>query len=341
MHMADALITPAVGGVMMAVSAGAIGYSVKKVKEELDEKKVPLMGVMGAFVFAGQMINFTIPATGSSGHIGGGILLAALLGPYAAFLVISAVLIIQALFFADGGLLALGCNIFNMGFFACFIAYPLIYKQIIKKGFTPKRITAATIAAVVVGLQLGAFSVVAETSLSGITELPFGSFLLLMQPIHLAIGLVEGIATASVLCFIYQCNPTLLDGMGDQNPAVGMPRSKVITILLVVALIIGGAFSLLASGYPDGLEWAMQGVAGTAELGAEGATYHAAAKVQEITAFLPDYSFKNGLETSAAAGTSASGIIGGGITLGLACLVGYLISLSKRKVKYQNQNELQ
>ncbi len=107
MHMADALITPAVGGVMMAVGAGAIGYSVKKVKEELDDKKVPLMGVMGAFVFAGQMINFTIPATGSSGHIGGGILLAALLGPYAAFLVLSAVIIIQALFFADGGLLAL------------------------------------------------------------------------------------------------------------------------------------------------------------------------------------------------------------------------------------------
>jgi cobalt/nickel transport system permease protein len=128
---------------MMAASAGAIGYSVKKVKEELDDKKVPLMGVMGAFVFAGQMINFTIPATGSSGHIGGGILLAALLGPYAAFLVISAVIIIQALFFADGGLLALGCNIFNMGFFACFIAYPLIYKQIVKKSFTKRRISAA------------------------------------------------------------------------------------------------------------------------------------------------------------------------------------------------------
>jgi len=132
MHMADALITPAVGGIMMAVSAASVGYSVKKVKQELDDKKVPLMGVMGAFVFAGQMVNFTIPATGSSGHIGGGILLAALLGPYAAFLVISAVIIIQALFFADGGLLALGCNIFNMGFFACFIAYPLLYRPIVQ-----------------------------------------------------------------------------------------------------------------------------------------------------------------------------------------------------------------
>ncbi|HYE68582.1 MAG TPA: energy-coupling factor ABC transporter permease, partial [Anaerovoracaceae bacterium] len=194
--MADALITPVVGGVLMAASAGAIGSSVKKVKEELDDKKVPLMGVMGAFVFAGQMINFTIPATGSSGHIGGGILLAALLGPYAAFLVLSAVIIIQALFFADGGLLALGCNIINMGFFACFVAYPLLYKQIIKKTFTPKRITIGAILAVVAGLQLGAFSVVLETLISGVTELPFVSFLLLMQPIHLVIGLIEGIATA-------------------------------------------------------------------------------------------------------------------------------------------------
>lgn len=337
MHMADALITPAVGGVMMAASAGAIGYSVKKVKEELDDKKVPLMGVMGAFVFAGQMINFTIPATGSSGHIGGGILLAALLGPYAAFLVISAVIIIQALFFADGGLLALGCNIINMGFFACFIAYPFIYKQIVKKSFTPKRISIGAIIAVVVGLQFGAFSVVLETLISGITELPFASFVLLMQPIHLVIGLIEGIATAAVLCFIYQCNPTLLDGMGECSSNAAMARKKVITILLIMALIIGGAVSLFASANPDGLEWSMQGVAGTTELEADGPAYQAAARIQGITAFLPDYSFKNSAESNTASGTSTSGIIGGGITLGLACLAGYLISHSRKKLKCDSE----
>ena len=75
------------------------------------------MGVLGAFIFAAQMINFTIPATGSSGHLGGGLILTILLGPYAAFLTIASVLMVQALFFADGGLLALGCNIFNLGFF--------------------------------------------------------------------------------------------------------------------------------------------------------------------------------------------------------------------------------
>ena len=86
MHMADALISPTVGLTMIAVTAGIGAYSSKKIENEMDDKKIPLMGVMGAFVFATQMINFTIPATGSSGHLGGGILLAALLGPYAGFL---------------------------------------------------------------------------------------------------------------------------------------------------------------------------------------------------------------------------------------------------------------
>lgn len=331
MHMADALITPAVGGVMMAVSAGAIGYSVKKVKEELDEKKVPLMGVMGAFVFAGQMINFTIPGTGSSGHIGGGILLAALLGPYAAFLVISAVLLIQALFFADGGLLAIGCNIFNMGFYACFLAYPLIYRQIVKKSFTAKRVTIGTIIAVVAGLQLGAFSVVLETLISGITELPFASFVLLMQPIHLAIGLVEGIATSAVLCFVLKSNPALLDGYTDGTGEPAVSRKKVIALLLAAAVVIGGFVSLFASSHPDGLEWAISGITGTAELKADGGAYHAAESIQKSTAFLPDYGFKNGDESSAAVGTSVSGIVGGAVILGLACLAGYLISYLKKK----------
>ena len=331
--MADALISPAVGSVMLAVSAGTIGYSVKKVKEDLDEKKVPLMGVMGAFVFAGQMINFTIPATGSSGHIGGGILLAALLGPYAAFLVLSAVLLIQALFFADGGLLALGCNMFNMGFFACFIAYPFIYKPIVKQAFTTKKITIATILAVVIGLQLGAFSVVMETFVSGVTELPFYSFLLLMQPIHLAIGLVEGIATAAVLCFIYKSNPVLLDGGEAVEKDNTFSRKKVLVILIVLTIFIGGIFSLFASGYPDGLEWSMEGAFGTAELETEGSAYRAAEGIQESTAFLPDYGFKNGEKASEMVGTATSGIIGGGITLGLAGFIGYIITRSKKKVK--------
>ena len=117
MHMADALVAPAVAATMYVCSGGVAGFSVKKVRLESDPKKSPVMGVMGAFVFAAQMINFTIPGTGSSGHLCGGMMLTALLGPYAAFLTMIGVLLIQCLLFADGGILALGCNIWNMALF--------------------------------------------------------------------------------------------------------------------------------------------------------------------------------------------------------------------------------
>ncbi len=210
MHMADALLTPAVGGAAWAASAGLIGYSSRKLNRELDNQKIPLMAVMGAFVFAAQMINFTIPVTGSSGHLGGGLMLAILLGPYAGFLVISSVLTIQALFFADGGLLALGCNILNMGFFSCFIVYPLIYKKIVGENSTRRRIVTGSLVAAIAGLQLGSFGVVVQTLLSGITELPFFTFLALMQPIHLAIGVVEGLVTAMLVVFIWKARPEIL-----------------------------------------------------------------------------------------------------------------------------------
>jgi cobalt/nickel transport system permease protein len=122
--MADALLSPAVGGAMWAGSLGTIIYCAKKLKEKMDEKMIPLMGVLGAFIFAGQMINFTIPMTGSSGHIGGGMLLAILLGPYAAFLVIASVLMVQALFFADG-VTRPRSEYLNLDY-PCFIGFPLV-----------------------------------------------------------------------------------------------------------------------------------------------------------------------------------------------------------------------
>ena len=128
-------------------------------------------------------------------RFGGGLLLAILLGPHAAFLTIASVLVVQALFFADGGILALGCNIFNLGIFPAFIAYPFIYKKIAGDGRHTGRTIAGAVTAAVIGLQLGALAVVLETVLSGISSLPFGGFVLLMQPIHLAIGLGEGLLT--------------------------------------------------------------------------------------------------------------------------------------------------
>src|SRR5512139_4267208 len=142
MHMADALLSPAVGGTLWVASAGALAHCSAVVRKELDDRKVPLMGVLGAFLFAAQMINFSIPGTGSSGHLGGGLLLAILLGPHAAFLTIASVLVVQAVFFADGGLLALGCNVFNLGFFPAFVAYPFLFRIVAGGGVSGRKLAA-------------------------------------------------------------------------------------------------------------------------------------------------------------------------------------------------------
>lgn len=253
--MADALISPAVGGTMWLAAAGLIGYSSRKVSQEADDRKVPLMGVLAAFIFAAQMINFAIPGTGSSGHLGGGMILAILLGPYAAFLAMASVLIVQALFFADGGLLALGCNMFNLGFFPCFIAYPLIYRRIAGAHPTQAKIFLGTVLAAVVGLQLGALSVVLQTFFSGISELPFRTFLLFMQPIHLAIGIMEGALTAAVVTFVWKARPEIL-GVSIRPSCLSM--EKILIIFLAAAIVIGGVLSRFASTQPDGLEWAIE-----------------------------------------------------------------------------------
>lgn len=329
MHMADALLSPPVGLAMAVVTVGAIAYSVKKIKndESFDEKKIPIMAVSGAFIFAAQMINFTIPGTGSSGHIGGGILLAALLGPFPALLTMAAVLIIQCLFFADGGLLALGANIFNMGVLVSFISYPLIFKPIVSKGLTPKRITVATIVAVVIGLQLGAFSVVLETMASTVTALPFHVFLLLMQPIHLAIGLTEGVATAAVLCFIYSMRPEMMEAALTNKSLGSTSIKKVLVVLVIGTILMAGVFSLLASSFPDGLEWAIGKTTGGAEIKETGNVYLIVEKIQGIFAFMPDYSLKTNPEQ----GTSLAGVIGGTLTLVLAGLTGVVISIMKKR----------
>jgi cobalt/nickel transport system permease protein len=344
MHMADALLSPAVGGTLWVATAGAIAYCSRKVKEDLDDRKIPLMGVLGAFIFAAQMINFTIPATGSSGHLGGGMILAILLGPYAAFITLASVLTVQALFFADGGLLALGCNIFNLGIFPCFLAYPLIYKPIAGENPNQKRILTGALLSAVVALQFGAFGVVVETVLSGISALPFSTFALLMQPIHLGIGIVEGLVTATVVSFIWRARPEILGYATSTHPLDNLGLRKVLVGLLVVTIVTGGTLSWFASSNPDGLEWAIQKVTGTEELDDPEHGIHASlARLQEKLAFLPDYGFKVTETQEAAApleeaeawptieaGTTVAGLVGGILTLAMAALLGLL--LRKRKI---------
>ena len=157
MHMADALISPAVGGAMWAATAGLTVYSAKKLKENLDEHNVPLMGVLGAFIFAAQMINFTIPATGSSGHLGGGMILAILLGPYAAFLVMASVLTIQALFFADGGSWPWGVTSLTWVSSPVSSLILLFIRRLSGEQPTQGRILLGAMAAAIVGAATGGF----------------------------------------------------------------------------------------------------------------------------------------------------------------------------------------
>jgi cobalt/nickel transport system permease protein len=337
MHMADALLSPAVGGALWVATAATVAVCSRRIRADADDRRVPLMGVLGAFLFAAQMINFAIPGTGSSGHLGGGLLLAILLGPHAAFLVMASVLVVQALFFADGGLLALGCNIFNLGFFPAFVAYPLLYRKLAPPGSGPSRRVFASIVAAVAGLQLGALAVVFETVASGVSALPLTTFLLFMLPIHLAIGVVEGVATATIVSFIQQARPEILAPM----PATRRPQRPVIVVFLVLALLIGGVVSWFAAKDPDGLEWAIARVTGGVETPAPVTTVHAAlAALQRQTAFLADYALPDGAPPAAGGeggghdddrlGTSVSGVIGGLCTLALALAVG---AVSRRRAR--------
>lgn len=314
MHVSDALISPpiALGGGIVALSL--IALASKKVKEIQRTDIIPLMGVMGAFVFAAQMINFTIPGTGSSGHLIGGILLSALLGPWCAFITLSSILIVQCLIFADGGLMALGCNIINMAATSCLIACPFIYQPIVGKSLKPFKIIIASVTASVVALEIGAFLVTIETEFSGITALPFSSFIKFMLPIHLVIGFIEGIVTAALLIFISNNKPALLlTSVKSSNKVKG---GKIVFYTLgILTLIMAGGFSVLASEYPDGLEWSMEKVAGATEF------------VSEIpsTAMMPDYD------------TGYAGIIGALIVMVLLWAISSLLfsHLKKSSIKTQ------
>jgi cobalt/nickel transport system permease protein len=285
-------------------------------------------------------------------------ILAILLGPYAAFLVMASVLVVQSLFFADGGLLALGCNIFNLGVFPAFIAYPFIYKPITGDKATQGKIAIASIIAAIVGLQLGAFGVVLETTISGISSLPFSTFASLMQPIHLGIGIVEGLVTAAVISFVYSARPEIILGSKTAESAQGLSMKSIVLVFVALSVLSGGILSWFASKHPDGLEWSIEKVTGKGGIEGGKVGVHAAlAILQEKLSFLPDYSFKKPetakkenakpLEASAShvapeakkeepkkegskLGTSLSGVLGGIITLALAGIIGFVLKKQRQ-----------
>lgn len=318
MHMSDALVSTPVALTGVAVAVGLLATAGKEIKERDNSSIVPLMGVLGAFIFAAQMINFAIPGTGSSGHVIGGVLLAAFLGPWAAFVTIASVLIIQCLVFADGGLLALGCNLINMGAMTTLVAYPLLYKPIVGKSTNPWRITLGSVVACIAGLELGAFLVSTETVLSGVSALSWGNFLSIMALIHLPIGLVEGLATAAVLAFVAGTRPDLLISE-HRKPSKKTVRRAVLWFALAT-VVVGGIIAYYASSNPDGLEWSIEQVAGVEELEQEHPTVVSiwSDKVRNSTSIMPDY--ENPL----------AGIVGAVIVLSIVWCVSALLVRKKK-----------
>lgn len=295
MHLGNGIICPITGIPMLAIAGVSAIWALKKARKDFKKENIPQTAALTAFVFALQMINFTIPSTGSSGHIIGAVLLSALLGPYAAFLAMCAILTVQAVFFADGGLMALGCNIFNMGFLACFVVYPLVYKPLVDN----KKYALGAFLSSVAALQLGSVAVVAEAYLSGSITSNIASFAALMQGIHLAIGAAEGLFTAAVVYAVMN----------------GKIRQSILTsVFSVSALVIGAFLAQYASQKPDGLEWSLLKMSDSMVMQTQGVLYSIAESIQAKTSVLAQ------IQPIAA---NVSGII---ITALLMAAVGYMLS---------------
>jgi len=207
MHIPDGFLNVATVATTCALSAGGIGGAVRIVGKKLGEKQVPLMGILAAFIFAAQMLNFPV-AGGTSGHVIGAALAAILLGPWAAVLIMSCVLIAQSLIFQDGGLLALGANIFNMGIVASFSAY-YVYKLVTwLAGANRKGTLIGGFLAAWVSVFVASIFCATELAVSGSS--PFGVVLPAMAGVHALIGIGEGLITGAVLVLVLATRADLL-----------------------------------------------------------------------------------------------------------------------------------
>ncbi len=259
MHMANELLSVPVAFATLAVAAAVVAIAARRSRRAMADNRLPLMGVMGAFVFAAQMINFTLPGMpGTSGHLGGGVLLAILMGPAAGIVTMAAILIVQCLVFQDGGLLALGCNIINMGVVPCLLGSWLYHTVLgpAARAAAWRQYLAAWIACIV-GVTAGAAMVPIEARVSGVLQVPISQFLGVMIVVHLIIALCEGAVTFAVIAYLRHVKPELM-GLGaiDLPVVSNRPGYGVVTVsLLVTALLMAGVVSWFASTLPDGLEW--------------------------------------------------------------------------------------
>jgi cobalt/nickel transport system permease protein len=311
MHIPDGFLDGRTLAITGALSAGGLTAAARQVNRALPRSKIPLMGLGAAFVFAAQMLNFPVTG-GTSGHLLGGVLAAVLLGPAAAAIVLACVLIVQALLFSDGGVLALGANIFNMSFIGTVAGWG-IYRS--ARRFLPgmRGLVTAVFFASWLSTLLASVVCAGELALSG--TLPPGVVFPAMMGVHALIGIGEGLITSLVVLAIARARPDLLEAAESPGPRGAGVEFLVIGLVITLGLAI--FVSPYACAWPDGLDKVAEkfGFAG-----------HAA---NLIKTWIPDYKMPG--ISSAGIATAVAGAVGALIMFGLACVAGRL--LVKNEVK--------
>ncbi|EKX68813.1 cobalt ABC transporter permease [Streptomyces ipomoeae] len=275
MHVPDGFINAPVSAVAGVVAAGAVAVSLRGARRELDERTAPLAGLVAAFIFAVQMLNFPV-AAGTSGHLLGGALAAILVGPYTGILCVSVVLLMQGILFADGGLTALGVNIGIMAVVTTVVAYAVFRVPAKVLPRTRRSITVSAFVAALVSVPAAAAVFTLVYAVGGTTDVPIGSVLTAMVGVHTLIGIGEATITALTVGAVIAVRPDLVHGARGLTaplklrvngelvdvPAAEPARAPVATgsprnLLLAglgVSLLLAGVVSFYASADPDGLE---------------------------------------------------------------------------------------
>ena len=243
LHIPDGFLSLIVSIICWVITVITLGAAISRTNQSLGEKQVPLMGVMAAFIFAAQMINFPV-AGGTSGHLLGGALAAIVLGPWAGMLVMTAVIAVQALLFQDGGLLVMGANILNMGLLTAAIGYGL-YRTALGSSRGTKLVLAGS--AAWLSVMAGALATALQLWLSGTSNLQ--TVMIAMLSVHALIGVGEALITVAALGFIFRTRPDLLD---EKSASAQGSRGWVFAGLMISLVVI--LLSPFASFNPDGLE---------------------------------------------------------------------------------------
>jgi cobalt/nickel transport system permease protein len=247
MHIPDGFLSIQVSIFLWLITILVVGYALKRVGADLGERQVPIMGVLAAAIFAGQMLNFAV-AGGTSGHLIGAALATILLGPWAAILVLTCVISIQALIFQDGGLLVLGANIFNMAIVGVTVAYMVFHTVDRLAGGRSWAIFVGGFLAAWVSVEVAALGTALELALSGTS--PANIAIPAMGGIHALIGIGEGLITVGALAFLRASRRDLL-----KSSETASIRGRLVWIVGLILVLLLAVASPLASRHPDGLMW--------------------------------------------------------------------------------------